>query len=103
MKHSWSSKLRMLATLGAARALLINSEKEGWPDESPSEAAATLDAMMAHMIVPHRVACPEFASIQFAVTGPVQEIAMSNGWHDAYLALAEEFDHLQQELGVFGA
>lgn len=93
----------MLATLGAARALLINSEKEGWPDESPSEAAATLDAMMAHLIAPDRVACPRFASIQFAPTGPLQEVAISNGWHDAYMALAEEFDHLQQELGVFGA
>jgi hypothetical protein len=91
----------MLATLGAARALVCNSEREGWPDEEPAEVATTLDQMMAHVIDPDRVACPQVASIQFLPTGPLQEIAISNGWHDAYMALAEEFDHLQQALSLF--
>lgn len=103
LQQSWSLNLRMLAVLGAARALVSNSEREGWPDERPTEAAATLDRMMAHVIDPDRVGCPEFASIQFLPTGPLQEIAISSGWHGAYTVLAEEFDHLQQELRVFRA
>jgi len=102
-KRRWSSKLRMLATLGAVRALLIHSKREGWPLEDPSETAATLDAMMAHLIDPDRCACPEFSSVQFMPTGPVQEIAKANGWHDAYLTLSEEFDRVERDLGAFHA
>ncbi|WP_209349512.1 hypothetical protein [Pontixanthobacter sp. CEM42] len=30
----------------------------------------------------------------FAPTGPLQELSMSNGWEEAYLSIAEQFDHI---------
>lgn len=86
--------------LTAARDLALRSRQHGWPDEDPSEAVRVLDRMLAHLDDRSRPA-PPFACIQFAPTGPLQEIAMANGWHDAYLELADRFDRLAARLHLF--
>ncbi len=83
------------ALLRETLALVERSTRDGWPDESPEECAATLRAMLRHLADPAEAPRPEFASIQFAPTGPIQEIAMTNGWHDAYLDLADRWDALK--------
>ena len=98
-----SPKMQMLAVLGATRALVAQSPHEGWPDESPNECTAVLDQMMAHIITPEKASPPEFACIQFAPTGPIQEIAISNGWHDAYITLSNHYDRLEKKLKLFPA
>jgi len=102
-RGAWPGKLQMLAVLGATRALVAQSREDGWPDEEPGECTELLDKMIAHVITPDSGAPPQFSCIQFAPTGPIQEIAMSNGWHDAYIELASEFDRLEGELGLFPA
>ncbi|MCG8511554.1 MAG: hypothetical protein MI741_20260 [Rhodospirillales bacterium] len=77
------------------------SAREGWPDESPDACVDVLDQMMAHVIDPNKFPVPEYASIYYAPTGPIQEIAISNGWRDAYMKLAEEYDRLAVELPLF--
>jgi hypothetical protein len=96
-----SPTLQMLTTLGATRAMVANSTHEGWSGESPDECTQVLDSMMAFLIDPDRNECPKLASIQFLPTGPLQEIAMANGWDEGYLALAERFDQLEAELSTF--
>lgn len=91
----------MLAILGATRALVAQSIKEGWSDESTSECVQVLDGMMASIIDPTKNCPPEFSCIQFAPTGPIQEIAMANGWHDTYMNLSAEYDRLEEELKLF--
>jgi len=98
---SGNRKLDMLAVLGATRALVMQSEHEGWPDEQPRECATILDQMMAHVIRPASNPCPPYAGIQFAPTGPIQEIAISNGWHDSYMELSAQYDALAKELALF--
>jgi hypothetical protein len=98
-----SPKMQMLAILGATRALVAQSPHEGWPDEAPPECVAVLDGMMASLINPKKYSPPDYACIQFAPTGPIQEIAMSNGWHDAYMTLSTEYDRLEKKLGLFPA
>ncbi len=98
---SLSPKLQMLAVLGATRALAAQSPHEGWPDELPTDCVAILDQMMAHIINPSQNNPPEYAGIQFAPTGPIQEIAISNGWHDAYMNLSTEYDRLEKKLKLF--
>jgi hypothetical protein len=97
------SKPQMLAVLRATRTLLAQSREIGWPDEDPGECTEFIDKMIAHVTAPDSSAPPQFSCIQFAPTGPIQEIAMSNGWHDAYIELASEFDRLEGELGLFRA
>ncbi len=89
----WSPRLRLLSVLSTTYALLQNSTVEGWPEEKPMEAAYTAERMIAHLFDSTRE-LPDSWQILFAPTGPAQEIAMSNGWHHAYLNLAAEFDHL---------
>ncbi len=36
--------------------------------------------------------------ILFAPTGSLQEISISNGWSDEFLVLAQEFDHLYEQI-----
>jgi len=101
MMKSLNPKIQMLAVLGATRALVAKSLHEGWPDEDPSECISVLDGMMASCINPKENNLPKNASIQFAPTGPIQEIAISNGWHDAYMNLSTEFDILEIKLRLF--
>jgi hypothetical protein len=101
MIKSKNPKLNMLAVLGATRALVVQSEREGWPAEKSAECGVVLDQMMSHVINPKKNVCPKYASIQFAPTGPIQEIAISNGWHDSYMELSAEYDELKKVLNIF--
>lgn len=98
---TWSPELRMLSVLGATRALIASSPRKGWPDEAPDECVEALDRMMASIIHPEEEAIPEFAEIFFSPTGPIQEIAISNGWHEAYMLLSREYDALEGKLNQF--
>ncbi|MEW5872857.1 MAG: hypothetical protein AB1894_26595 [Chloroflexota bacterium] len=99
--ESLSPEMQMLAILGATRALVAQSLHHGWPDESLAECIAVLDKMMTSIINPTDYRTPEYACIQFAPTGPIQEIAIANGWHEAYMTLSGEFDRLESILGLF--
>jgi hypothetical protein len=91
----------MLAVLGATRALVAQSLRAGWPDEQPVECAAVLDQMIAHIVNPDGCDVPKYATTQFAPTGPIQEIAISNGWHDVYMKLAAAYDALEDSKHLF--
>ena len=98
---SLSPKMKLLAVLGATRAFVTMSTREGWPDEKPDECTEVLDKMMAHIINPEKNQNPEYCSIQFLPTGPIQEIAISNGWHDQYMDLSTQYDKLEKKLKLF--
>ena len=98
---SLSPKMQMLAALGATRALVSMSLKDGWSDESPKECAEVLDKMMTHMINPDENSLPDSGFIQFAPTGPIQEIAISNGWDDEYMELSTQYDKLEKKLKLY--
>jgi len=90
----------MILVLTAAMKLTASSKNHGWPDEDPLEAVDVLDRMIAHL--QDRLSPPPpYACIQFVPTGPLQEIAMANGWHDEYMALADQFDDLERRLKRF--
>ena len=85
----------MLDILNETLGLVERSAIVGWPDEQPIECARILRGMIAFVNEPRENPCPAFAKIQFAPTGPIQEIAMANGWHDEYLRLAEAYDEAE--------
>lgn len=37
-------------------------------------------------------------SVLFAPTGPIQEASLSSSWKEAFLRVAEKFDHTEKEL-----
>ena len=96
-----NGRTAMIDVLRETLELVSRSPHEGWPDEQPEECAGVLSDMVEHLEDPS-APCPEYSTIQFAPTGPIQEIAMANGWHDRYMELAEGFDQLQAEGHWFG-
>jgi hypothetical protein len=94
----WPQKLRMIAVLATANVFLARSGNDGWPDVNPPEASTTVSELVAHVLDPDSAPLPKYWNLLFAPTGDLQEIAMSNGWHDTYLKLAEEFDKLARLL-----
>jgi hypothetical protein len=89
----WPSKLRLISVLATTHVFLSRSTEEGWPDENPQKTALEISQVIAHLFEPS-IPLPEYCSILFAPTGPIQEIAMANKWHDSYLMLSSEFDRL---------
>lgn len=85
----------MQRVLRETLGLVERSEHAGWPDEEPAECAQILREMVSCLDDAAVGVCPRYAAIQFLPTGPVQEIAMANGWHDDYMRLAKLYDELQ--------
>jgi hypothetical protein len=90
----WTPRLKLLSVLATTKELLLRSETDGWPVESSVEATETVDGAISHVLDPRANPLPKFALIYYAPTGPIQEIAMANGWHDVYLVLSAEYDKL---------
>ena len=98
---SWEPHLQHAAVLGVTRAFVSHSPRDGWPAVTPADCSVVLDGMIATCLSRGKVGPPELSSIQFSPTGPIQEIAMANGWHDEYMDLASEYDRLSSSLGLF--
>jgi hypothetical protein len=94
MMDNWKPKLKLLSVLSTTKEFLLRSKYEGWPDEKPNDTALEIDKIISHILHPEQNPLPKFASILYLPTGSIQEIAMSNGWHDAYMSLSEEYDDL---------
>jgi hypothetical protein len=94
MMDNWKPKLKLLTVLSTTKEFLLRSKYEGWPDEKPNDTAIEIDKIISHIFHPEQNPLPKFVSILYLPTGPIQEIAMSNGWHDAYMSLSEEYDDL---------
>jgi hypothetical protein len=91
----WLHKRRLLAILSSTKDLLLESKKDGWPDISPAETILEIDELIAYISNPDENILPKYARLLYVVTGPLQEIAISNGWHDSYLSLAKKYDKLE--------
>ena len=65
---------------------------EGWGFESSKESLTIINDAISFFLEPKNNILPEDISMQFAPTGPLQEISLSNGWSEIYLKLAEQYD-----------
>jgi hypothetical protein len=73
------------------RALLARPDNDfswsSWPDQ-----AAALAELDQHLSCIRRGRVPDLSMLLVA-TGPAQEVSLSSGWGDAYLAVAERIEH----------
>ena len=83
----------LLEALGETRQLLARPENRfdwsGWPS---AEAALTeIDAVIEGL---RSAVFPDatHVAVLFAPTGPIQEVSVSSGWGDVFLALADRID-----------
>jgi hypothetical protein len=92
----------LVAILAEARAMLSRPGNDftwsGWDDAA--HALYELDTLIAALSARERPR-PVDLELLFSPTGPIQEVSLSSGWADQFLALAQRFD---LELGkVYGA
>lgn len=83
----------LLEVLRETRAMLARPDNEFmWSSWEDADAAlAEMDGLIERLEaggLPYRAAI----TILFAVTGPIQETAMSSGWGDEFLVLADRCD-----------
>jgi len=91
----WPDKLKLLSVLSTTRLLVGQSKREGWPDEQPKEIGRDLDQIINSVFFQGEEGLPKYWGLLYVPTGPLQEISISNGWAEAFLKLAEEFDSLE--------
>lgn len=70
---------------------LAKSEASDWDPLTPSEVIRDI-ARANEAIANGRSIDKNTLKLHFAPTSSIQEIAMSNGWTNEYLKLAEQFD-----------
>lgn len=80
--------------LSTTRVLVAHSKNDGWGDERPAEITKLLDDTIDKLFFDAPGALSDCSMILFAPTGPLQELAMANGWSDPYMMLATEYDSL---------
>jgi hypothetical protein len=82
----------LLAVIDEIRVLLALPDNDySWSSFGDAEAAlAELDDLRAGVVTGH----PDVFTLRvlFTVTGPIQEVSLSSGWADEFLAIAERFD-----------
>jgi hypothetical protein len=90
---AWPDRLKLYAILATTKSLLETvSEQDGFSGECPKSAVRVIDEAIAFFNKPEENKYPEDLSLQFAPTGPIQEISISNGWDKVFLKLSEQFD-----------
>lgn len=83
---------QLIAVLEDARTLVARPDNDfswsSWIDQE--DALHELDGILAAL---RSGGCPNLMmGILFAPTGPMQEVSLSSGWGQEFLALAERFD-----------
>lgn len=86
----------LLAVLDEVRNLLARPDNDfSWSSFLDAEAAlAEVDGLAARL---RAGKAPATLTVLFAPTGPIQETALSSGWGDEFLVLAERFDRALAE------
>ena len=91
--ENWPDRMKLFAVLSSTKVLLeTTSKNDGWSSESPEKSLVVINTAIDYFQNPAQDKFPENLSIQFAPTGPLQEISISNGWDKVFLLLAEEYD-----------
>ncbi|MEH1017773.1 hypothetical protein V6U90_32480 [Micromonospora sp. CPCC 206060] len=82
----------LLAVLEEARAYLARPDNDfSW--SSFHDMAAALEELDGLTAMVHAGGPVPFTlTVLFAPTGPIQEVSLSSGWGDEFLALADRFD-----------
>ena len=82
----------LLDVLSEVRALLsLPGNDFTWSSFADAETALhEIDTLAAEVRLRGEV--PWLLGVLFAPTGPIQEVALSSGWGDAFLTLADRFD-----------
>ncbi|MEV0133968.1 hypothetical protein AB0H83_36560 [Dactylosporangium sp. NPDC050688] len=81
----------LLAVLADVRAMLARPGND-YTWSSFIDAGTALEEIDEAIAVVRAGGTPTACGVLFAPTGPIQEVALSSGWGDEFLDLADRFD-----------
>jgi hypothetical protein len=92
-----SSRRELSDVLREARALLaLPGNCFDWSSWADADAALhEIDAVIATLDA-NRLPSRRVVRVLFAPTGPIQEVSISSGWADEFLALSDRFDRAEE-------
>jgi hypothetical protein len=85
--------VRLREVLQETKGFIEGSDEAVFADATPIEIATDLETAIIQ-IEKNEEVNTRYLGVLFAATCPIQETAMTNGWHDHYMRLATEFDKL---------
>lgn len=97
MNPKRTQKLDLFKTLVATIELTSRSQESDWSSTSPEMAVSELRSAVDRLFSRSETKASDINYL-FGPTGPLQEIAIANGWHDEYLVLAEEWDGCKEQM-----
>lgn len=90
---SWPDRMVLYSILATTKSLLESaSPEESFYGHSAEDSLKVIIQAIKFFHNPDETVYPEGIELQFAPTGPLQELSMSNGWDKVYLKISEEFD-----------
>jgi hypothetical protein len=92
----WNDTLKYLAILSTTKELLSISKEDGLSGECPKETTEIIKNIISYILnkKDFKPTIRMEVIFLFEPTGSCQEIAMQNGWQNAYKLLAKEYDKL---------
>lgn len=82
----------LVTVLKRTQAWVVQSSDSDWAALSVTEIAAVLDREICALGLTGELIDKDELALLFSPTADIQEIAVSNGWHQRYLVLSTIFD-----------
>ena len=98
--HMNNNKLGVFKILSTTKEFLVRSKEKGFTNESPENLIIIIDGML-NCLFDEKLKIYEYWDCLYGPTGPLQETAIANGWHDAFIELATDFDVFGQVFKSF--
>ena len=90
---NWPDRMVLYSILATTKSLLESaSPEDSFFGHSAGDSLKIIIQAIKFFHNPEETVYPEDIELQFAPTGALQELSMSNGWDKVYLKLSEEFD-----------
>jgi hypothetical protein len=95
LNHRWKGndldKERLCENLEKLYQLLVQSNDSAWSNESASKVAENVKCIYSDLKVGKRIDISRFL-IQKLPTGPIDDIAIDNGWGDEWIEISKVLD-----------
>lgn len=91
--HSHADMDALTAILSQSKEFVAKSDDSDWSHMDTRDILTSLDAGLFAIAAGTKLDTDDLVLL-FSPTGPLQETAMGNGWHDEYVELSLRFDNV---------
>lgn len=94
--EEWPDRMVLYSVFATVKSLLQSSSfEDSFFGHTAEESLVNIEKAITYFHNQESSAYPHEIELEFAPTGPLQELSMSNGWDQVYLKLSEAFDNIK--------